>query len=144
MKKEPQRGLMYVDVLVYDKKTKVMLDTRVSDTFITPGEAKRYNLKVEKDFGQMKAVNLPTSAIIGNSKNIQVKIGSWEEKVNMTVATIDDFDFVLGLDFMIKTQAIPFSTASCLLFFRKQPCVVSVTILPKSGKGIKSIIQFKK
>lgn len=75
---------------------------------------------------------------------MKIKIGSWERKVNMTVAIIDYFDFVLGLDFMTKVQTIPFPVASCLTFFGKQLCVVLATILPKSKKRIISTIQFKK
>ncbi|EOY21744.1 Uncharacterized protein TCM_013852 [Theobroma cacao] len=108
MEKEPQRGLMYVEVLLNKKSTKVMLDTRASNTFITLGEAKRYVFKVENDFRQMKAVNLSALVIMGNTKDVKIKIGYWEGKVNLTIAIIENFDFVLGLDFMMKAQAIPF------------------------------------
>ncbi|EOY08994.1 Uncharacterized protein TCM_024329 [Theobroma cacao] len=109
MKTEPQRSLMYVKVLLNEKTTKTMLDTRASDTFITSEEEKRCSLKI-----------------------------------NLTVATTDDFDFVLGLDFMTKAQVIPFPAASCLMFFGERSCVVLATILPKSGKKMISAIQFKK
>ncbi|EOY27000.1 Uncharacterized protein TCM_028956 [Theobroma cacao] len=46
------------------------------DNFITPRKAKRYGLKVEKNFRQMEAINSPTLAIMGNSKDVKVKIGS--------------------------------------------------------------------
>ncbi|WRX12417.1 Aspartic peptidase [Theobroma cacao] len=111
---------MYVEVLLYEKSTKA--------TLITLREAKRCGLKVEKDFGQMKAVNFPASTIMGNAKDIKVKIGSWEGKINLTVVTIDDFDFVLGLDFMMKAPAIPFPTASYLMFFGERPYVIGINI----------------
>ncbi|WRX11174.1 hypothetical protein QQP08_003661 [Theobroma cacao] len=88
--------------LLNEKKTKNMLNTEASNTFITPRKVKRYSLKVEKDFGQMKVVNSLDSAIMGNSKNVKIKINSWEGSVNLIIATIDDFEFVLGLDFMTK------------------------------------------
>ncbi|EOY00994.1 Uncharacterized protein TCM_010894 [Theobroma cacao] len=90
MKKEPQQGFMYVDVLVNEKKTKAMLNIKASDTFITSREVEKYGLKVEKDFEQRKTVNSPASAIVGNSKDVKVKIGSWKGKVKMALATIDD------------------------------------------------------
>ena len=57
---------------------------------------------------------------------------------------MDDFDVVLGLDFMIVAQAIPIPAASCLLFLGERPCVVPTTILPRSGKKILFALQFKK
>ncbi|EOX93836.1 Uncharacterized protein TCM_002782 [Theobroma cacao] len=71
MKKEPQQGLIYIEVLLNVKRTKAMLDTKGSNTFITLGEAKICNFKDEKDLGQMKIVNLTALTIIGNSKDVK-------------------------------------------------------------------------
>ncbi|XP_022745098.1 uncharacterized protein LOC111295720 [Durio zibethinus] len=144
IKREPNRGLMYVDLVLNEKTTRAMVDTGATDTFITPKEAKRCGLKVNKDYGQMKAVNSPAFAISGSSKNVMTKLGPWEGKVDITVSPMDDFDVVIGLDFMMLAQAIPIPAASCLLFLGEQPCVVPATILPKNGKKMISALQFKK
>ena len=78
LKKEPERGLMYVEVMLNGKTTRVMVDTGATDTFISPEKAKRYDLKVTKDCRQMKVVNSPASAISGSSKNVITKLGPWE------------------------------------------------------------------
>ena len=78
LKKEPERGLMYVEVVLNGKTTSAMVDTGATDTFISPEKAKRYDLKVTKDCRQMKAVNSPASAISGSSKNVITKLGPWE------------------------------------------------------------------
>ena len=57
---------------------------------------------------------------------------------------MDDFDVVLGLDFMIAAQIISILAANCLLFLGERPCIVPTTILPKSGKKILLALQFKK
>lgn len=59
-------SFMYVDVALNGKMTKTMLDIKALNFFITSREAKRCGLKVEKNFGQIKVVNLPTSTIMGN------------------------------------------------------------------------------
>ncbi|EOY33304.1 Uncharacterized protein TCM_041262 [Theobroma cacao] len=69
---EPTR----MEVLLNEKRTKVMVDMGPSDTFITLGEAKRCGFKVEKDFGQIKVVNSLASVIMENSKDVKVKNGS--------------------------------------------------------------------
>ena len=143
MKKELGRGLMYVEMMLNGKSTRAMVDTGATDTFITPEEAKRCGLQVNKDCGQMKAVNSPAFAICGSSKKVMTKLGPWEGGIDFTVSPMDDFDVVLGLDFMTMAQAIPVPAASCLLFLGERPCVVPTTILPRSGKII-SALQFKK
>ena len=46
LKKEPERGLMYVEVVLNGKTRSVMVDTSAIDIFISPEEAKRCDLKV--------------------------------------------------------------------------------------------------
>ena len=72
------------------------------------------------------------------------KLGPWEEGINFTVSPMDDFDVVIGLDFMVAAQAIPIPAASCLLFLGECPCVVPTTILSRSENKILSALQFKK
>ncbi|XP_022755158.1 uncharacterized protein LOC111303285 [Durio zibethinus] len=52
------------------------------------------------------AVNSPAFAISGSSKGVITKLGQWERKVDFTVSPIDDFDVVLGLDFMMLAQGL--------------------------------------
>ncbi|TYK18748.1 Importin subunit alpha-2 [Cucumis melo var. makuwa] len=54
-----ERGLMYVDTWINQKPTKsTMVDSSATYNFITEAEAKRLNLRWEKDAGRMKVVNL--------------------------------------------------------------------------------------
>ncbi|KAK8646204.1 hypothetical protein V6N13_119998 [Hibiscus sabdariffa] len=144
LKKEPERGLMYADLIISGKASRALVDTGATYTFISPKEAKRCGLTITKDVGQMKVVNLATSSICGSAKKVVVKLGPWEANIDFTVTSMDDFDVVLGLDFMTSAQAIPVPAASCLLFLREKPCVATATILPRSGKKMLSAIQFKK
>ncbi|OMO86347.1 hypothetical protein COLO4_21230 [Corchorus olitorius] len=92
----------------------------------------------------MKAVNSPASTIYGSAKQVMTKLGHWVGDVDLTVSHMDDFDVVLGLNFMRVAKAIAVPSASCLLFSGDRPCVVPATILPRSGKKIISALQFKK
>ncbi|KAE8690049.1 hypothetical protein F3Y22_tig00110929pilonHSYRG00045 [Hibiscus syriacus] len=114
LRKEPERGLMYVYISVNGKTSKALVDTGATDAFISPKEAERCKLIVTKEVGQMKAVNSDASMICG------------------------------GLDFMMASQMILVPASSCLMFMGEQPCVVPATILPRPGKKILSAIQFKR
>ncbi|KAK8663978.1 hypothetical protein V6N13_083783 [Hibiscus sabdariffa] len=144
LKKEPERGLMYVNLIIGGKASRALVDTGATDTFISPKEAKRCGLTITKDVGQMKAVNSAASSICGSAKKVVVKLGPWEGNMDFTVTSMDDFDVVLGLDFMTSAQAITVPAASCLLFLGEKPCVATATILPRSERKMLSAIQFKK
>ncbi|KAK8658468.1 hypothetical protein V6N13_036674 [Hibiscus sabdariffa] len=73
LKKEPERGLMYVDLIIGGKASRALVDTGATDTFISPKEAKRCGLTITKDVGQMKAVNSAASSIYGSAKKVVVK-----------------------------------------------------------------------
>ncbi|KAE8689381.1 putative amine oxidase [Hibiscus syriacus] len=107
LRKEPERGLMYVDISVNGKTSKALFDTGATYTFISPEEAKKCKLIVTKEVGQMKAVNSATSTICGGVKRVSIKLGSWEGSVDFTVSHMDDFDVVLGLNFMMAAQGEP-------------------------------------
>ncbi|KAE8676551.1 hypothetical protein F3Y22_tig00111584pilonHSYRG00153 [Hibiscus syriacus] len=107
LRKEPERGLMYVDISVNGKTSKALVDTGATDTFISLEEAKRCKLIVTKEVGQMKAVNSAALTICGGMKRVNIKLGSWEGSVDFTVSHMDDFDVVLGLDFMMAAQGEP-------------------------------------
>ncbi|KAA0060753.1 uncharacterized protein E5676_scaffold451G00450 [Cucumis melo var. makuwa] len=58
--------LMYVDTWINQKPTKsTMVDSDATHNFITEAEAKRLNLRWEKDAGRMKVVNSAALPIIG-------------------------------------------------------------------------------
>ncbi|OMO83321.1 hypothetical protein COLO4_22598 [Corchorus olitorius] len=54
--------------------------------FYHPEEAKRCGLKVDKECGQMKAVNSAASTICGSAKRVMTKLGLWEGSVDLTVS----------------------------------------------------------
>ncbi|KAL4385674.1 hypothetical protein GQ457_15G013580 [Hibiscus cannabinus] len=140
-KKEKGRGLMYGDMELNGLASKALIDTGATDTFICPEVAERCNLKLTRGVGRVKAVNSGAVVIWGNTKDMKTKIGSWEGKVSYTVLPMDDFDIVLGLDFMIANQAIPIPAVGCLVFQGYCPGVVATLICHKSAKKSLAAIQ---
>ncbi|KAL4347029.1 hypothetical protein GQ457_17G017510 [Hibiscus cannabinus] len=140
-KTEKGSGLMYVDMELNGVASKAFIDIGATDTFICPEEAERCNLKLTRGVGRVKAVNSATSVIWGNAKDVKTKIGSWEGNVSYTVLPMDDFDIVLGQDFMIANQVVPIPATGCLMFQGCLPGVVAALIRHKSPKKSLATIQ---
>ncbi|RVW87492.1 hypothetical protein CK203_036260 [Vitis vinifera] len=86
--------------LVNGKTTKALVDTGATHNFVSEAEAKRLQLQASKEGGWLKAVNSTAKPSHGVARGVTMHIGSWEGKVDFTVAPMDDFKMVLGMDFL--------------------------------------------
>ncbi|GMJ04647.1 hypothetical protein HRI_004133900 [Hibiscus trionum] len=128
---------MYVDITLNGKIATALVDTGATNSFITPEEAERCNLTVTEGVGRIKAVNSATAAICGVSKGVKSRIGHWEGKINFTVALMDDFDVVLGMNFMVAAKAVPVPSAKCVMFQGGQPRVVGADLLLRRARQVR-------
>ncbi|KAL6329497.1 hypothetical protein AAG906_021505 [Vitis piasezkii] len=97
--KTPQsERLMYVEALINGKATKALVDTGATHTFVSENETKRLELQASK------------------------KVGS---RVDFTVAPMDDFKMVLGMDFLQRVKAVPLPfLRSMAILEEEKPCMV--------------------
>ncbi|KAA0063712.1 uncharacterized protein E6C27_scaffold329G002350 [Cucumis melo var. makuwa] len=140
-----ERGLMYVHTWISEKPTKsTMVDSGATHNFITEAEAKRLNLRWEKDAGRMKAVNSAALPIIGLVKRTMIRLGGWSGLVNFVVVKMDDFDVVLGMEFLLEHQVIPMPLAKCFVITGPTPSVVQTDLRQPDGLKMISAMQLKK
>ncbi|KAA0039111.1 uncharacterized protein E6C27_scaffold84G002140 [Cucumis melo var. makuwa] len=122
-------GLMYVDTWINQKQTKsTMVDSGATHNFITEAEARRLRLRWERDSGKMKAVNSIALPIVGLVKRTTIKLGGWKGPVDFVVVKMDNFDVVLGMEFLLEHQVIPMPSANCLAITGSFPTVVQADI----------------
>ncbi|KAJ7957699.1 Retrovirus-related Pol polyprotein from transposon gypsy [Quillaja saponaria] len=119
-------------------------DYPATHNFVSEAEAKKLGLKLEKDSGWMKVVNSKSLPTAGQAKQVSVKLGTWEGRVDFVVAKIDDFDVVLGMEFMLTHKAIPIPAASSLMIMGEQPAMVPAVIKQLGETKHLSTLQFKK
>jgi len=79
-----------------------MLDSRPSHNFIKGDVARRLGLKFVPTRPSFKVVNSEEGRVLGIGEDVPVKIGSWKEKVDFTIIKMDDYEAVLGIEFMIE------------------------------------------
>ena len=144
--KEPiERGLMSVDAWVNQRAVKsTMVDFGATHNFITETEARQLNLRWERDTGKMKVVNSAALPITGVAKRVVVKLGEWSGPADFLIFKKDDFDVVLGMEFLLEHKVIPMSLAKCLVITRSTPTVVQTNIKQPNGVKMITALQLKK
>ncbi|KAH7847417.1 hypothetical protein Vadar_025838 [Vaccinium darrowii] len=100
---------MFVDVKVNGKSIRALVDTGATHNFIAGTEVERLGLSLEKETSHIKVVNSTAQPIYGNAMLVPLKVSTWEGRMDFTVVPMDDFQAILGLDFLRRTK-----TQSCL------------------------------
>ncbi|KAA0054245.1 uncharacterized protein E5676_scaffold45G00610 [Cucumis melo var. makuwa] len=93
--------------------------------------ARRLRLRWERDSGKMKAVNSIALPIVGLVKRTTIKLGGWKGSVDFVVVKMDNFDVVLGMEFLLEHQVIPMPSAKCLAItgsFPTEPPFVEIPL----------------
>ncbi|RVW39343.1 hypothetical protein CK203_102536 [Vitis vinifera] len=125
MPKTPQsKGLMYVEALVNGKATKAWWTqvplTTLSRRMRQEGWSSKHP---RKEDGSRQSIQ--RQAITWSSSRVTMHIGSWEGRVDFTVAPMDDFKMVLGMDFLQKVKAVPLPfLRSMAILEEEKPCMV--------------------
>ncbi|KAJ8627131.1 hypothetical protein MRB53_020438 [Persea americana] len=122
-----QKGLMFVDIVVASNKMNALVDTRASDLFMSEIAAKKLGLLVEKGNGWIKTVNSREVPTMGREQGVEIQLGQWTGKEAIEVIPLDDYELVIGLDFLDRINAllVPFANCLCILDPRCQ-CIVPI------------------
>ncbi|XP_020082254.1 uncharacterized protein LOC109705882 [Ananas comosus] len=101
------KELLYIDVTLNGRATRVLVDTGATHNFVAEVEAKRIGLSLEKDASRIKAVNSEAQPVAGVAKGVAIAVGPWRGTTNFTAAPIDDFQVILDMDFLALSKAVP-------------------------------------
>ncbi|KAF2294589.1 hypothetical protein GH714_012849 [Hevea brasiliensis] len=87
-----------------------------SHSFLTVEEAKRLGIPYEKEMGWLKAVNSTPNPIHGVARDAKVHIGDWHGTLDFFVVSMDDYQCMLGVEFMDQAKVIPmiFANSMCI------------------------------
>ena len=145
-KKPPQsKGLMYVEANVNGMSTKAMIDTGATHNFVSEEEARRLKLQTSREAGWLKAVNSAAKPSQGVARGVTMKIGPWEGKMNYTVAPMDDFKVVIGMDFLRQVKAVPIPFLRSMAILEEEaPSMVPTVTEGQTMTPMLSAIQLEK
>ncbi|PKI50610.1 hypothetical protein CRG98_028997, partial [Punica granatum] len=116
-----------------------------SNLFISEEGAKKLGLRVERTRGRLKMVNSEEVPTCGVAKDVDIRIGQWSGKKTIEVIPLDDYDFVIGMDFLDRIDAllVPFADCICVLDAKCQ-CVVPVKRSMRNGQKTLSAMQLNR
>ncbi|KAA0066230.1 Asp_protease_2 domain-containing protein [Cucumis melo var. makuwa] len=121
-----------------------MVDSGATHNFIIEAEARCLRLHWENDSGRMKAVNSIALPVVGLVKQMVIRLGGWKGSVDFVVVKMDDFDVVLGMEFLLEHQVIPMPSAKCLVIIGSFPTVVQADICQPNKFKMISAMQLDK
>ena len=131
-------GLMYVKALVNGVAVMALVDTGATNSFISTDCANELGLSLAPSTNQIKTANSELQRIRGCS-SVDLEIGDWKGKFNFHVVALDDFDCILGIDFMVKTNtAVMMHLGGVMIWDTGCPCFVKA-VPNKVDKGKQKI-----
>lgn len=51
-------------------------------------------------------MNSKGSRILGIIKDVLIKVGGWKGKLDFTIIKMDDYEVILGIEFMIEKEVV--------------------------------------
>eukprot|EP00253_Pinus_taeda_P003556 PITA_03556 len=106
-RRNPERKkLEYVRMKIGGTEVVTMIDSGASHNFMSEDTVRRLSLKFVPVEAHMKTVNSPPTAILGIAEKVDTVLGEWSGKVDFTIVRIDDYEAVLGMEFMEKFEAM--------------------------------------
>eukprot|EP00253_Pinus_taeda_P026166 PITA_26166 len=105
--RDPERNkLEYVQMKVGDVDILAMVDSGASHNFMGEDTTRRIGLKFVPVKAQMKTVNSPPDDVLGVAEKVDTALGEWTGKVDFTIVQIDDYESVLGMEFLKQFDAM--------------------------------------
>ncbi|MBA0756526.1 hypothetical protein Gogos_005630 [Gossypium gossypioides] len=104
-KRDGEKGLMFVNISIAGQKQSALIDTGASDLFISKKATKKLGLSIRKSNKKIKIVNFDEAPnVVG--RNVELQIGEWKDNEVFEVIHLDDYDYVLGLNFLDRIQVV--------------------------------------
>eukprot|EP00253_Pinus_taeda_P030757 PITA_30757 len=105
--RNPERNkLEYVRMKIGGTEVLTMIDSGASHNFMSEDTVRRLELKFVPVEAHMKTVNSPPTAILGIAEKVDTVLGEWSGKADFTIVRIDDYEAVLGMEFMKQFKAM--------------------------------------
>lgn len=137
-------SLLYVQVEINGHEVMAMVDTGATNNFVADRSVESLGLALRASTSRVKAVNSEAQVIKGSTE-AELRMEPWTGKVTLLAVPLDDFDLILGMDFLRKAKAsVMPHLGGVMIGEESNPCFVKGVFdrdLGKKGEGMLSAIQ---
>ncbi|KAK5833077.1 hypothetical protein PVK06_016889 [Gossypium arboreum] len=104
--KDGEERLMFVEINIAGQKLSTLVDMGVLDLFTSEKATKKLGLSIRKLNKKIKMVNTEEALTVRVDRNVELQTIEWKGKEEFEVIHLDDYDYVLGLNFFDRIQAV--------------------------------------
>jgi len=119
--------LCFMDLVINEITMQTLVDSGASHNFLKTEVVKELGLIV------MKVVNCKENATIDVASSVHIWLEKWEGWANFMVMPIDDFEVILGQDFLRRTRSVLMPWMENMVILGEQKAWVVCTTVRKSG-----------
>ena len=136
VEEEACEDLLFVDVWINGIEMRALLDTMATNHFVAR-VVECLGLLMTKDSSRVKPMNFEDQ-MVHKVVDSLLKIGDWEKECNFMVIPLDDFDLILGIEFLVNSKATMMPYLYGLNIIDEGcPCFV---IVVKVGRGKRDMV----
>ncbi|XP_015166051.1 uncharacterized protein [Solanum tuberosum] len=127
------RESLFVNAKLNGKDVRIMVDTGATHNFVTKERATDLCLNYVASDTMLKTVNALPTTVHGFAPKVPIDLGGWKGLTDFTIAPMDVFDIILGLDFWYEVNAFISPRLSQLhISDAGGSCVVPLIRVPQS------------
>ncbi|MBA0755823.1 hypothetical protein Gogos_020789 [Gossypium gossypioides] len=110
-KRNGKEVLIFVDINIASQKRSALTDMGASNLFISKKATRKLGLPTRKSNKKIKIVNFEKAPTMGVVQGVELQIDEWKGKEEFEVIQLDDYDYVLGLNFLDGIQTVLYPCA---------------------------------
>lgn len=129
--------LLYVHAVVNGREIDAMVDTGATHNFVSELAIARLGLSVVKHTSRVKAINSKAQPVVGVVQAATISLGDWSGRIDLLGVPLDDFDLILGIDFLTTAKAAVMPHLGGMLIMEEShPHFVAGIRKEKKGKEV--------
>ncbi|XP_069150389.1 uncharacterized protein [Solanum lycopersicum] len=138
------RESLFVDANLNGKDVQIMVDTGATHNFVTEQKAKDLGLTYVASNTMLKTLNALPTSIHGFATKVPIDLGGRTGLTDFTIAPMDVFDIILGLEFWYEVNAFISPRHNQMhISDTGGSCVVPLIQVPQNGMHL-SVMQIVK
>lgn len=132
--------LCFVETFFGLTKILAMVDTDVTHNYISSKKARGLRLKITNGNQSFKAGNSPTQKCVGDIHDALMRVGASLGTANLVAIEMQDFDLILGQEFIRKSCVVLAPHLGCIIFMDpRKPSMVSTIKLYYMNRIVSAI-----